>query len=448
MSNAENDRERVLSREEFKNYLYDNIKNSLPGSFADADVAFKKIRKQGGAEYEALLVRLDKEQATPAIPIDGVYEKYVDGKIRSEDAVKEIAAFRTGCLDDIGVNSADFTDFDKVKNNIFPKLICAQNNQEYLKDKAYTMFNDMAVIYVADLDNVSGEGYMGVTLTNSLLEAYGISKEELHELAVLNLSEKQPNIQPIFDMLGGMVLGDDMMQTQDDHNIYVVTNSEKRNGANMLLNERAMKELTEKMGGDFAIIPSSIHECIAVPAWMNEVLPINSMICEVNESTVDVSEWLSDHVYMYDADEHTLMMPQEYELIHSLDAEVISSDIWERFRKGASRHELDPDEGSFHGEAFVYEANGIKVLESFDMPVAISMNGRVKLVDNNTLSRNAIRHVLEFANQEMGFDNNREIKDIPVSQSRSAKGKEEKSHKATEMNPGIDWFEQDLGMAR
>lgn len=451
MNSAENetDMERILSRDEFKDYLKENIKGCLPERYAEAEVSFKMIQKQGGVEYEVLLVRLDRDQATPSIPIDGIYEEYANGKIRLEDAAKEIADFRKGCPDDIGITGIDFTDFSNIKDDIFPKLISTEKNREYLKDKAYTMFNDMAVIYVADLGVIPGEGHMSVTLTNSLLEKYGVSREELHELAISNLSEKEPNIQPIFDMIGGMGLTDGSMQDPVNQFMYVVTNKEMLNGANMLLNEKAMEELAEKIGGDFAVIPSSIHECIAVPASLNEVIPINSMICEVNESTVDVSEQLSDHVYMYDSDEHTLMMPHEYELVQSIDNGVLSSDVWQEFTRKASRQEFDPSDGSFHGEASVYETNGIKVLESFEMPVAISRKGKVKLLDDYPLSRTATRHVLEFANQEMGFDRDRKISDIPVSRSRMPLDNE-KIHKNKErgISSGIDWFGQDMGMAR
>ena len=451
MSNAENeiDMERVLDYEEFKDYLLENIRDYLPRKYADADVSIKTVQKQGGIEYDALLIRSDLEMATPSIPLEGFYDEYASAKSSLLKTMMKLAIFREEFSHDIGNEGRDLTDFENVKDAILPKLVNVNNNRDYLKGKAYTMFNDMAVIYVADLGKTQDNGHMNFTVTDSLLDVYGISKEELHDVAVTNLSEKESDIKPLLGMLGSIGLFDMDMTNPMDNAMYVVTNHEGFNGANMLLNQKAMDELSERMGGDFAIIPSSVHECIAIPAVMNEVLPINDIICEVNATTVAVEDRLSDHVYMYDADEHTLMVPQEYELVHSFDSEELSSDVWERFRKGAEKREFDPANGSFHGEAAVYEAFGIKVLESFEMPIALSLNGRVKLLDNYPLSRTSKRHVLEFANQEMGYDKNRKISDIPVSQSRIEKEPEKiPAHKVKKIDASIDWFGPDLGMAR
>ena len=63
----------------------------------------------------------------------------------------------------------------------------------------------------------------------------------------------------------------------------------------------------EKVGGDFFILPSSIHELLVVPKQDGmELSDLEAMVKEVNATQVAPEEKLSDHVYEYDAKEKEL----------------------------------------------------------------------------------------------------------------------------------------------
>ena len=63
----------------------------------------------------------------------------------------------------------------------------------------------------------------------------------------------------------------------------------------------ALEELSETIGSDLYILPSSVHECIAVSTELGDPETLAEMVQEVNGSQVAPEEQLSDHVYHYDA---------------------------------------------------------------------------------------------------------------------------------------------------
>lgn len=73
-------------------------------------------------------------------------------------------------------------------------------------------------------------------------------------------------------------------------------------GAGVLGYAKIMDSIREQIG-DFYIIPSSIHEIIAVPKSMGaEPSDLMNMVHDVNASTVAEKDQLSDRVFAYDAE--------------------------------------------------------------------------------------------------------------------------------------------------
>lgn len=69
-----------------------------------------------------------------------------------------------------------------------------------------------------------------------------------------------------------------------------------------MLYEDKLHSLAEKVGTDLYILPSSVHEVIAVSVEMGEPEELARMVAEINMDQVDLSERLSNQVYHYDKD--------------------------------------------------------------------------------------------------------------------------------------------------
>ena len=97
----------------------------------------------------------------------------------------------------------------------------------------------------------------------------------------------------------------DVAKTEDEAEyrifpMYVLTNQKKTFGAICIRYPGMLKELSEKFGGDFYILPSSVHECILVPA--DETVSrdiLKEMVTDINQTQVEPQEILANQAYLY-----------------------------------------------------------------------------------------------------------------------------------------------------
>ena len=105
-----------------------------------------------------------------------------------------------------------------------------------------------------------GENELGrntVLLTDKMLEHYGVSPEQLRADAGESAPKLfQPVIKPISEVLG-MPMGSGAEDT-----LYVATVQGMNYGAGVLAYPGFLDDAAEKLGGDFFILPSSIHEVL------------------------------------------------------------------------------------------------------------------------------------------------------------------------------------------
>ena len=91
--------------------------------------------------------------------------------------------------------------------------------------------------------------------------------------------------------------------------MYVHTNESGYLGAAVILYSDVLKKEYERLGENFYIIPSSIHEIIVVPEsfGMNRI-EMENMLRSINASDVREEEILSDYVYYYMGKEERIIL--------------------------------------------------------------------------------------------------------------------------------------------
>ena len=96
---------------------------------------------------------------------------------------------------------------------------------------------------------------------------------------------------------------------EETPSMYVLTNADKMNGANSILDAKTMEDISEKIGGDFYILPSSLHEVIILPDTPEmDKDYLEHMVQDINAGQVAPEDKLSDHVYMYDSVEKEIVL--------------------------------------------------------------------------------------------------------------------------------------------
>ena len=85
----------------------------------------------------------------------------------------------------------------------------------------------------------------------------------------------------------------------EDTHMYILTNTRKQYGASTILYPGLLENISEQLGEDFYLIPSSIHEFIILPSsYSPSTSELNEMVNEINENELPEDEFLSDHIYL------------------------------------------------------------------------------------------------------------------------------------------------------
>ena len=168
----------------------------------------------------------------------------------------------------------------------------------------------MAEVYYLEVGSF-GDGKGSVVITDKMLGYWSkdntVDAEVLHKQAMDNIAAQQYyQIESMEDVIRAMMGGeipDDMagITNPDVPSTYVVSTKDKMWGASAMLDTNLMEKVAEKCQGDFFIIPSSVHELLAVPQTGQTYEEMEYMIRDVNRSVVDNAEILSDRCYMFDA---------------------------------------------------------------------------------------------------------------------------------------------------
>lgn len=305
----------MMDFDEFKEKIKDNIKNYLPMQYEKANVSLQSVVKNNDVQLTGLMIRLEENNIAPFIYLDRYYEQYQNG-MELPDIMKDIAELRVSSEQSVKLDISRITDFNQVKDNIICKLINGDMNEEYLADKPYTQIEDMAVIYVIDLGS-GAEGHMSSPITYDLMKRYGVDTQMLHEIAIHNLAKSEIVFKSMKDALMEIMFPDgvpeedplaEILSAEDEIPMYVLSNAEKLNGAASVLDKDTMETISEMLGGDFVVIPSSIHEVIILPMDDNvDKDELEGIIREVNTGQVAPEERLSYHAYQYDSGKHALM---------------------------------------------------------------------------------------------------------------------------------------------
>lgn len=274
-------------------------KDFLPDNFEMDDVEVQEVTKGNDTKMVGILIRKKGSDIAPNVYLEDFYRRYLDGE-DMDTLIDDICYIRIK-NDAPDIKTSDLTNLDKVKDKIFARIFNKELNSEYLKDKPYKTVEDLAVIYAVNVGN-DGDGQMTMPINNGLLKQYGISIDELDKIAMDNLAKSDIEFKSMYDVMKGMISPDMYgMLPPDDGTMYVLTNSSKMFGAAAILDKGTMDGIRKKLNSDFVIIPSSIHEVIIlkVTPELMSVEEIKGMIGEVNTSSLDPKEVLSDHPYLY-----------------------------------------------------------------------------------------------------------------------------------------------------
>ena len=311
-----------LNYEEFKEKIKEDIKDYMDEKYKDCGVVIRKVNKTN-REVDGLNM-LDipgLKNATPTLYVNDLYEKYEKTGDYEEVARMAAETMEYGIKSFNSQIKEECLDTSKLKDKVFFSLINAEQNRELLNTVPHREFEDLAIVYRWNIGSDSMGTYTNL-VNNDLAEKEGLTENDLYNVANKNTKELFPvlvkNMNEVISeiIFGESELGEEMqeefnevmMETPNEHSMYVITNESKLYGAASILYEEPLHELAEKVGSDLYILPSSVHEVIAVSADFSSPDELAEMVYEINMDQVDINDRLSNQVYCYDKDLRTLRL--------------------------------------------------------------------------------------------------------------------------------------------
>ena len=184
--------------------------------------------------------------------------------------------------------------------------------KNHLKRIPHRRAADLAV--TCHFMEVDETGRMGFTVVDQgLMEWMEISEDQLFSDAfTFGPRNLPPVIRPLEAMVEGILEGETKKKEElsfdkqlDAFDIRkeaaVLTNSTGIFGAASLFYPFILEMIGERMGGNYYIIPSSVHETILIPDNEDYLLSeLEEMVWEINRTELMAEDWLSDSVYYYD----------------------------------------------------------------------------------------------------------------------------------------------------
>ena len=305
-----------MNYEEFKTIVKQEFMSYLPEEYQHLKMDIRPVEKVNTVKDGMSFLDMNKESnMSPTIYVEDMYISYQE----TEDYRKvfeDVAAVVGKVLKEPLVTEEKL-DFHAVKDNIVFQLINTEQNKGLLNSLPHREFHDLSIIYrwVVGRDE---SGLQSAVIKNDLMEKLDLNEEQMFKLAVVNYKRLlAPSIRSMDDVMlevlreEGMPeeLAEIMLPSRtSDEMMWVISNNVKVNGACSMLYDDVLQDVAKKVGSDLYVLPSSVHETIAVSVNMGNPYELAQMVNDINMSQVSLDERLSNQVYHYDKELHKLTM--------------------------------------------------------------------------------------------------------------------------------------------
>lgn len=285
----------------------------------DYEIMNGTVRKNNGVVLHSVSIKNNSEKIAPVFYLDGYQD--MEPELAAQQIVEK---YREVKSKEIPFDVDVLMEFDKVKDMICYKLVNLEANKEMLEDMPYDEISgDLGVVYYLDLGNDAT-----ITIRDGMLDLWNKSVEDLYECAQINTQRKYPaSFKSMSETMveimangniGEMKMNFNMMNLSDDEfkkelakeldrdnpvKMYVLQGGSVF-GASALLYDDVMSDIYNQLGGDYYILPLSIHELLVIKADCDiPFYELKAMVEEVNQTEVSETERLSDNVFYCDGRE-------------------------------------------------------------------------------------------------------------------------------------------------
>lgn len=291
-----------MNKNEFMEIVRDRVLDVLREKDSTLNAIIEKVTKSNGVLYCGLSFR-GKDTVQPVIYLDDFYKRFEAG-VNIDDIVNQVVEiYVSNRINDIDIG--EITDFESVKDRIVVAIYNTEANVEKLSGIPHKEYKDLSIYYRIDIPINEKEGMGSMIVNDHILKLWNISTEELDNIAWMNTKRMYPaKLMSLFEVLQELCGGeiDEMQDCFAKPTMYVLSNTNKLNGAVYMADEEALNMVADELDDDYVILPSSRHEVIIVPLSQisdDDYTYLKDMVYEINRKEVDAEDVLSDNIYIY-----------------------------------------------------------------------------------------------------------------------------------------------------
>lgn len=267
------------------------------------EVSIREVMKNNSVMLTGIMISDKIQNVVPTIYVDGFWTEYESGTPMSLVVNKVINLYvRQKPKSDVDISF--FTDYKQVRERICYRLIGRENNEKLLEDIPYIEFYDLAICFFYAYEGEElGEG--SILIRKSHMETWNVTISELFDRATVNTPKLFPwecqKIDALLEEPVELAGNGEISSILQEVPMRVLSNQKRIYGAGCILYPGVLQQLAVEQGGNYYILPSSIHEVILLKDLGNEDEDrLKWMIYHINREAVENEEVLSDSLYYYD----------------------------------------------------------------------------------------------------------------------------------------------------
>lgn len=300
----------MLSYDEFRKEFKAQFPKAMGEGYEGYFVEDMPINKNG-TSLDGFTFSNGKSNIKPTFYYNYLYARYEDGVSMAElidstvDAMVDALAKARTMMPSL--------DADKIKANVIYELVNPSRMGDYLDTLPHRSYLDLAIIYRWVVEK-GAEGVASAVIDNKLMNTLDLTEEELFLCAVKNTPTIfHSTVKSLGSIVTSMLSGSDefdvdsLSDNEEVNNTLVVSNEENFRGANSILDSNVLNSIADRLGGNFYVLPSSIHEVLAMRATDDiDADSLRDMVVSVNSDCVMENERLSNNVYIYNTEKGEL----------------------------------------------------------------------------------------------------------------------------------------------
>lgn len=239
-----------------------------------------------------VLTGVTKDMGTPTSPVVYVDDLYEKGAPVDEavDIIQKVLKQR----EPLQVDPSVFLDYSQVSDKLSLRMLHKSTVADLSFSAKKYGFDDLILVPYIVIKEKDGDGIYSTRVSRALLELWGVPTKEVLRKALENIKPEYHSVARVFEK-GGIELTEEEKELLPP--LILITNETCNFGASSVI--KAHSVLEKMFPGGYAILPSSVHECIACPMEYLDRNDLESMVQAVNGTFIHPEEKLSDSIYMF-----------------------------------------------------------------------------------------------------------------------------------------------------